>query len=430
MAWSSNSAEPLPLASGVAEGVVRPPGSKSATNRWINLAILSRVPFRLRGALLSDDTLLFLEASRRLGLSVSVTDAEVEMAPLEERIEGELFCGNGGTMTRFLAATASVTPGRWTLDGVERLRQRPIGALVDALSRLGASIRYLGRPGFVPIEVEGRRLEGGRTTLDAGVSSQFLSALLMAGQVARGPWEIELRSLTSAPYVELTRAALASQGGRCELTAEGYRTLPSTLRGGTIDVEVDLSSACYAAAAAALTGGRVEILGARRDSLQGDRRFFDLLEAMGCEVRTTVGGLAFVGGQLRGLEVDAADIPDQVPTLAAMGPFLRQGLVIRNASHLRIKESDRLAAMVAMLVAAGVEAVETEDGLRVPGIWHQQPAATQPALVDPMGDHRIAMSAALLGLRRPGLLLAQPEVVVKSYPAFWRDWSAIVQSSQ
>jgi 3-phosphoshikimate 1-carboxyvinyltransferase len=430
MGWSSSSAEPLALASGIARGVVRPPGSKSATNRWINLAILGRRPIQLRGALISEDTELFFEAARRMGIATSTEADGVALNPGPLPAAGDIHCGNGGTMTRFLTATTAVTPGRWTLDGVERLRERPIGELVEALRRLGAVVRYAGNAGFVPVEIEGRVLAGGRTYLEAGSSSQFLSALLMAGQVAQGPWEIEVRSLSSAPYVELTCAALASLGGQCERTSDGFRTAPSELRGGVVEVEADLSAACYPAAAAALTGGRVEVLGVRRDSLQGDRRFFDLLEAMGCEVRTTEHGLSFRGAGLEGLEVDASDVPDQVPTLAAMGPFLRHGLVIRNAAHLRIKESNRLSAMVRMLVAAGAPASETADGLRVPGVWAEGVPPSGAIRLDPVGDHRIAMSAALLALRRPGLLLDHPGVVVKSYPSFWRDWGAIVQPSQ
>jgi 3-phosphoshikimate 1-carboxyvinyltransferase len=454
MDWRSISAEAeagsLILPSGRISGEVRPPGSKSGTNRAINLAILrargagvvsegiqssepSGSGVTLRGALLSEDTELFLEVARGFGLHVEVEGTTVRLGAGRATTTGRFACGNGGTMTRFLVATASVIPGEWLIDGTPRLRERTVAPLVDALRGLGAQIDCLEREGFVPLRVRGG-LESGRgelaVALDAGVSSQFLSALLMAGQVAPSPWRIDLRALTSAPYVDLTLEALAAFGGSCRPTATGYAVEPSRLAAGEIAVEIDYSAACYAAAGAALTGGPVSLLGARERSQQGDRRFLDLLAEAGAEVSFGRGGepAARVSGLAsRGLVVDAGDIPDQVPTLAVLGPFLAGGLTVHNAAHLRIKESDRLAAMVEMLTRAGAVAHETADGLRVEGCWASQAPPDREVAIDPKGDHRIAMSAAVLALRRPGLRLEDPGAVVKSYPDFWRDWSVIVQ---
>jgi 3-phosphoshikimate 1-carboxyvinyltransferase len=448
MAWLSNSVDvgsegkaAMILPAGRVVGETHPPGSKSGTNRAINLAILSArgsahaAPsgVTLRGALISEDTELFLDVARGFGLEVEVQGTTVRIAPGRPSAAGRFFCGNGGTMTRFLIATASVIPGDWMIDGTPRLRERTVAPLVDALRRLGARIDYLERDGFVPLRVRGGfepRAGEGATTLDAGVSSQFLSALLMAGQVAPRPWRIELSALTSAPYVDLTVEALVHFGGRCRRTATGFDVEPSPLRGGDVDVEVDFSAACYAAAGAALTGGPVVVRGAREGSRQGDRRFFDLLREAGAEVAFRTGAepaVRVAGLATRGLVVDAGDIPDQVPTLAVLGPFLAGGLTVHNAAHLRIKESDRLAAMVEMLTRAGAVARETADGLRVEGSWAGGRPPEEEVTIDAKGDHRIAMSAAVLGLRRPGLRLDDPGVVVKSYPDFWRDWSAIVR---
>ena len=292
---------------------------------------------------------------------------------------------------------------------------------------MGASIRELGEPGFVPVEVTGGELGGGSTSLDAGASSQYLSALLMAGQRARGPWSIEVEALTSQPYVDLTFAAVRRLGGNVEATPGGYRTQPARLLGGVVDVAADVSAACYAAAGAAVSGGTVEIRGVAGDSLQGDWGFFELLSQAGAQVESIPGGTRVQGRAFRRLDVDAAAIPDQVPTLIALGPFLEGGLRVRGAAHLRIKESDRLSAMGAVLRAAGADSRETPDGIEVPGIWHTALPPALPARLDPQGDHRIAMSSAVLALRRPGLELTSPEVVVKSYPGFWQDWRGLVQ---
>jgi 3-phosphoshikimate 1-carboxyvinyltransferase len=440
-------------------GTLEPPPSKSLTHRAFALALLAREPLVVERPLDAEDTQLFRQALERLGWRLAEADqveavqpggggaagGEAEPEPASRRApsrlalapgplppRAEIDCGNAGTMFRFLVAVLAATPGEWRLDGVPRLRERTVAPLIDALRALGAEIGCEEREGFAPLAIRGRRLPAGRVTLDAGVSSQFLSALLMTALVADGPIEIAVPTLTSRPYVDLTLGAVARFGGRVEATAEGWRVHPGLASPGSFRVEGDFSAAAYPAAAAALTGGRVLLTGLPAGSRQGDRGFLELLAAMGAEVRwrPEEDAVEIAGsGLLAALDRDLSAMPDQVPTLAALAPFARGITTIRGVPHLRIKESDRLAAMVEGLRAIGAEAEETADGLVVPGVWAERRPEPPPAPlpVDPHGDHRIAMSLAVAGLARPGVLVTRPEVVEKSYPRFWKDLAALVR---
>jgi 3-phosphoshikimate 1-carboxyvinyltransferase len=438
----SRSPEERAIPSGLrARGRLRVPSSKSLTHRYFNLAVLARRPIVVESPLVAEDTRLFLEALARLGFRVTEEEDRVRLEPLEissggrqETQETEILCGNAGTMLRFLVATLTVIPGTWRLDGVARLRERPVRPLVDALRRLGARIEYLGAEGYVPLRLHGGTLGAGTTVLDAGESSQYLSALLMAALRAPGPVTVEVESLTSRPYVDVTLGVVAAFGGRIEEDGERtYRVWPSALdAGGTgrVVVEGDWSAAAYPAAAAALTGGTVVLDGLARDSRQGDHGFLALLEQMGADVSWQGNEVTIQGRSLTGIEADLSSMPDQVPTLAALAPFARGTTRIFNVAHLRIKESDRLEAMATELRKAGAVVEEGADWLRIPGIWAdaRSELPTEPVRIDPRGDHRIAMSLALVGLRRPGIVVTAPEVVGKSYPAFWRDLERLVGS--
>lgn len=444
-------------------GTLEPPPSKSLTHRAFALALLAREPLVVERPLDAEDTRLFRRALERLGWRLAEEGEEeagqaeavqprgggaargggepetasrrasrLALAPGPLPPRAEIDCGNAGTMFRFLVAVLAATPGDWRLDGVPRLRERTVGPLVDALRALGAEIACERSDGFAPLAIRGRRLAGGRVELDAGVSSQFLSALLMAALVAEGPVEIAVPALTSRPYVDLTLGAVERFGGRVEATAEGWRVRPGLAGPGTFRVEGDFSAAAYPAAAAALTGGRVLLTGLPAASRQGDRGFLELLAAMGAEVRwrPDEDAVEIAGtGRLAAVDRDLSAMPDQVPTLAALAPFARGITTIRGVPHLRIKESDRLAAMVEGLRAIGAEAEETADGLVVPGVWAERRPEPPPAPlpVDPHGDHRIAMSLAVAGLARPGVLVTRPRVVEKSYPRFWDDLAVLVR---
>jgi 3-phosphoshikimate 1-carboxyvinyltransferase len=453
-------------------GRVAVPASKSLTHRFLDLALLSRRPTTLLRPLLAEDTRLFLGALAACGWTVDEAPGEeVRLTPRAAQSEQqvEIFCGNCGTMLRLLTAALCVLPGRFRLDGVERLRERPVGPLVEALRRLGAEIEYASRPGFAPLRIGGARLRGGATVLDAGQSSQYLSGLLLAALAAPAPVEVEVEALSSAPYVDVTLQAAELFGGRIEdIGGQGagldrarpgplhlpgsadarhlepadrgaasahdgspgagrarrlYRVTPGPLGAPRVAVEGDASAACYAGAAAALCRGEVTLAGLPPDSRQGDLRFFALLRAMGAEVDWRGGELAVRGAAegLRAIDADLADLPDQVPTLAALAPFARGATRIRNVAHLRLKESDRLAAMAEELRRVGAVVEEGADSLIIPGIWAQAAPPGDPVVVDPHGDHRIAMSLALTALRRPGIAISSPGVVAKSYPEFWQD---------
>jgi 3-phosphoshikimate 1-carboxyvinyltransferase len=367
---------------------------------------------------------------RALGWQTFEEVDRVELTPGSLPPRAEIDCGHNGTMLRFLVAALATLPGEWQIDGSERLRQRPVGPLAAAMRQLGARVEWLGREGFAPLRVSGGSLEGGQTQLDAGLSSQFLSALLLAATRARKPVSIEVLAMTSTPYVELTLAAMEEVGIEVErLEDRGFRVTPTELRGGRWRVEGDYSAAAYPAAAALLTAGEVELRGLELGSRQGDRGFLEVLERMGAKIEWQAESVQVSAGpRLAAVDLDLSSMPDQVPTLAALAPFARGTTRISNVPHLRLKESDRLAAMASELRKLGVEVTETEDGLVIPGLWAETTPPDDEVIVDSHGDHRIAMSLVLTGLRRPGVSVANPEVVAKSYPSFWSDLEGLLGS--
>ncbi|HKI85806.1 MAG TPA: 3-phosphoshikimate 1-carboxyvinyltransferase [Thermoanaerobaculia bacterium] len=416
---------------GIVSGRLRVPPSKSYTLRYLNLALLAARPVEVRHPLAADDPERFLAALETLGWSVERGDEAVRLAPPVEPVdEAMIDCGDCGTMFRLLAASLTTLPGRFTLGGSSRLMERPIAPLVEALQRLGARVESGEDHGRGPLRIEGPSLGGGRTAIDAGESSQFLSAVLMAGSRATESVEIEVASLASAPYVDVTLDAIERFGGRVEVLGTGrYRVHPGLAGTDSIEVPGDDSAAAYPAAAAALTGGDVVLEGLDPDSAQGDRRFLDLLREMGANVERSGGGRHITvhgTGRLAAVDADLSEIPDQVPTLAALAPFARGTTRIRNVAHLRLKESDRLAAMAAELMRLGACVGQLDDGLEIEGTFASGEIPTDPVTVDPHGDHRIAMSLALVGLRRPGVTIMNPSVVSKSYPQFWSDLDRIL----
>ncbi len=407
-------------------GSIRPPASKSLTQRYFNLALLSGRRLRLERFLRAEDTERWLEALETLGWRVAVDGDSVDLEPGQGAAGGRIHCGAGGTMMRFLVASLNTIPGQWILDGIPRLRERTIAPLVDALLTHGARLTYEGEAGFLPLGVEGGTLEPGTFHLDAGLSSQFLSALLMLAANLQGESRLVVSRLTSAPYVELTLEALGAFGVTVIRRSDGFR-----LRGGMtpparLEVEGDWSAACYPATAAVITGGEVRIEGMNPRSAQGDRNFLSVLESMGADLRWDESSLV-VGRKapLRSVDVSLGAMPDQVPTLAAIAPFALGRTIIREVPHLRHKESDRLAAMSRELSALGVPIVERPDGLEIEGIWAREVPQTPEVEVSSWGDHRIAMALALTGLGRGGVRIQEPGVVAKSYPQFWTDLDSL-----
>ena len=317
---------------------------------------------------------------------------------------------------RFLTALAALGEGEYLLTGTERLCQRPLGELLEALGQAGVQAVSERGDGCPPVRVTGG-LTGGKAQLSGAISSQYLSALLFIGPLAPAGLKIDITGeLVSRPYVDLTLEVLGNFG--ISYYREGYRYFE--LPGGQsylprdYEIEADASSASYFWAAAAVTGGRVTITNLSLESSQGDAAFPEVLGRMGCAIESTPAGLTVQGGPLQGVTVDMATMPDLVPTLAVLAAFAAGDTVITGVAHLRHKESDRLHAVATELGKLGIEARESEDGLVIRG------GAPKGAVIHTYNDHRIAMSFAVAGLKIPGVAIEDPECVAKSFPDFWQ----------
>jgi 3-phosphoshikimate 1-carboxyvinyltransferase len=408
---------------------VRVPGSKSITNRALVLAALcgKGAPCTVKNCLRSEDTEVMLTALQALGFDVQVewegSQARVGSGLGQNRIPAtaaDLFVANSGTTMRFLTALVCLGHGRYRLDGVPRMRERPVGDLLAALRQLGARATGAGDSGCPPVCIESDGLAGGHVRIRGDVSSQFLSGLLMAAPFARADVDVEVEgALVSRPYVEMTLRMMDDWG----LTVlrkwpEPRFHVPGRQKpaGGVVyRVEPDASAASYFFAAAALTGGRVGVRGLPANSLQGDVRFVEVLEQMGCTAECAPGEWAVQGARLRGIDVDMNDISDTVMTLAAVACFADGPTTIRNVGHIRHKETDRLAALAAELRRLGAGVEEFADGLTI------TPRPLHGAAVETYNDHRMAMSMALIGLRVPGVVIKNPGCVAKTYPHFFTD---------
>lgn len=404
--------------------VVRLPGSKSLTNRHLACAALADGDTRLSEVALCDDTDRMLGGLQQLGIRAALDPDRRALRITGGRgffpeDEAALDAGHAGTAMRFLTALACVGHGRYRIDGSQRMRQRPIGPLVDALGELGAQIAYDDIPGYPPLTIEARGLSGGTATFARPPSSQFVSALLMVAPYAIRDVLIDVRGpLVSRPYVDMTLAVMRELGVEA-LAEESRFIVPSAqrYRGGEFSIAPDASAACYFWAAAAITGGRVGVRGLTRDAAQGDVGFVDVLAQMGCAIEHAADGIIVTGpprGCLRGVNVDLNTMPDTVQTLAVAALFADAPTTIRNVANLRIKETDRIAALAAELARVGAAVDVQLDGLTV-----FPPAELTPAEIHTYDDHRMAMSFALAGLLADGLVIRDAACVSKSFPEFF-----------
>jgi len=399
------------------DAALRPPGSKSITNRALICAALAPGRSTLTGVLFADDTHAMLDAVRALGATLMLDEpaSTVVVDGIDPRTaSGEVTVNarQSGTTSRFILPAAALRPARGIIDGTPQLRARPFGPLVDALRELGATVEDLGQPGFLPVAVTGP-VAGGKVPLPGHLSSQFLSGLLMAGPLMADGLSVELTSpLVSVPYVEATTAVMAAFG----VTVDGLHVRPGAYRATDFAVEPDASAASYLLAAAAIGAGRVTVEGLGTASLQGDVRFADLLERMGARVERTADRITVTGtGTLHGIDVDMADISDTAQTLAAVAVFADAPTRVRGIGFIRGKETDRIGAVVAELRRAGIDAVEDADGFTI------HPGTPAPTAFETYDDHRMAMSLALLGLRVPGIVIKDPKCVAKTYPTYFMD---------
>ncbi|MEO6197442.1 MAG: 3-phosphoshikimate 1-carboxyvinyltransferase [Dehalococcoidia bacterium] len=403
---------------------VTPPGSKSLTNRALILAALADGASHITNILVAEDTRVMLDGLQQLGFTIETDRASVTVHGLGGKIpasRADLSCGNSGTTIRFLTALCALGNGEFRLDGDARMRQRPIGPLVDLLTPLGAQITYEISPGRPPITVHASGLTGGEASFSSKQSSQFLSAALMAAPCARGPVTINLtEEPTSWPYVQMTIELMARFGIGIEPAAGALRTLrttPEPYHPADYTVGPDASAATYFLAAAAISpGARVTISGLGSGSLQGDAAFASVLARMGAIVDSSTGAITVTGDTLNGIDVDMADMPDAAMTLAAVSLFASGTTTIRGLHTLPLKETDRLAALQAELSKLGASVDATSDTLRI-----IPPDTIKPAEVETYGDHRMAMSFAVVGTRVAGITVRDPNCVAKTYPGFWQD---------
>ena len=406
-------------------GRVRPPGSKSITNRAVICAALARGTSRLTGVLDSDDTRVMVAGLMALGFTIEadwpnhcliVTGSGGQIPADTATID----CRASGTTMRFLAAVTSLGHGSYRLDGTPRMRQRPIGDLLVALRSLGIKAEAESPGECPPVTVTAAGVTTAAVTIAGNTSSQFASGLALAAPCMPQGLSLELAgTLVSTPYLTLTRRVMEAFGGHCDLLDERHWQIAATgYTASNYAIEPDASAASYFAAAAAITGGSVEISGLGRDSLQGDVAFCELLEQMGCRVRwpehgSTTPAIEVSGGPLRGIDVDMNAVSDTVMTLAAVALFADGPTTIRNVAHIRDKETDRIADLTCELRRLGATVEERSDGLTI------VPAPLRPAAIETYDDHRMAMSLALVGLRSPGVTILDPACVGKTFPDYW-----------
>ncbi len=421
--------------SGAVNGSIRPPGSKSITNRALICAALAEGTSTLSGVLDSDDTQVMLESLSRLGFSLS-HDREQCVVKIEGQggsipnAKADLEIGNSGTSIRFLTAMLGLAGGNFRIDGVERMRQRPIGPLVEALQQFGADVEAISPGGCPPVNIKPGGTPAKAISVAGSLSSQYLSGLLMAAPQLEGDLEIAIDGkLVSLPYVSMTIEVMRSFGVSVEVketnsvpvsflirSAEQYR-------GCDYSIEPDASAASYFFAIPAIVGGTATVVGLGKNSLQGDVDFVRCLEKMGCEVTVDTNSITVSGRAKRGIDVDMANISDTVQTLASVALFVDGPTNIRNVAHNRVKETDRIGNLVIELRKLGVTVDEREDGLTI------HPGPMEPTTFATYDDHRMAMSFSLIGLKQPGIKIEDPGCVSKTYPKFFEDLEAFVDAS-
>lgn len=412
---------------GTIDAIVKVPGSKSYTNRALIMAALADGRSTIANALFSDDTKYMASSLNVLGIPVEeqqdvnkfIVHGKGGAIPARQ---ANLFVGNAGTAMRFLTAMLTLGNGVYEIDGVMRMRQRPIQDLLDGLRQLGADVISKHNDGCPPVIIRGKGLNGGVAVVKGDLSSQYFSALLMTAPYAKRDTVIEVKgSLVSKRYVDMTIALMSQFGVNVEnkdykmfLAKSGQR-----YKAANYVVEGDASAASYFFAAAAITGGKVRVVGIGNDSLQGDIHFVNVLKSMGCKITMGSNWIEVQGDTLHGVDVDMGDMPDVVQTLAAVSVFARGKTRVRNVKNMRIKETDRIAAVVNELRKMGISAVEYEDGFEI------EPSPPRPAEIETYDDHRMAMSFALIGLRSKGISIKNPECVSKTFPDYFQRLEAL-----
>ncbi|MBA4311249.1 MAG: 3-phosphoshikimate 1-carboxyvinyltransferase [Chlorobiaceae bacterium] len=399
------------------------PPSKSYTNRALIAAALAEGTSNIHHPSRSDDSFYLVEALRKFGINLTDHGDKLEIhgsngifkAPTQE-----IFVGNAGTAMRFLASFACLADGETILTGDEQMNKRPINDLVDALKSNG--IKCSCQNGFPPVKIQGGNFSGGRINVDASISSQFVSSILLASPYTKRPITIHVNGkLSSMPYVDMTLHVMRSYGAIIDTIEMKTFNVGNRQRyiGHDFTIEPDASSATYFLGAAAITKGRVVITNLTSESLQGDIHFLSILSDIGCTVIKHPESIEIHGGKLHGIEVDMNEMPDCVPTLAVVAAFAKGATTIKNIAHVRHKETDRLDALSKELTKIGARVELSEDEL----VIHPQPL--HGAVIETYNDHRIAMSFAVAGLQVEGIQIKNPMCVSKSFPNFWEEFQKL-----
>ena len=415
---------PAPLPGEPVSAVVRLPGSKSVTNRALVLAALSDGPSVIRRALGSRDTRLMADALTRLGAEVDVTGEDWKVTPGPLRGGGAVDCGLAGTVMRFVPPVAALAKGPVQFDGDEHARLRPMQQVLRALRGLGVDVEDGGR-GALPFTVHGAgRVRGGRVTIDASASSQFVSALLLAAP--RYDEGVDVRHdgppVPSLPHVAMTVEQLRLHGVEVDDSeADRWRVLPGDIRAVDVPVEPDLSNAAPFVAAALVTGGRVTVADWPTSTTQPGDVLREVVALMGGTAELTDDGLVVTGtGSLSGIDYDLHDIGELTPAVAALCLLADTPSQLRGVAHIRGHETDRIAALGAEFRSLGGDVTETEDGLRI------RPVPLTGGRFHTYADHRMAHAAVIIGLAVPGVTVQDIATTAKTFPGFAHAWSAFV----
>ena len=400
------------------------PGSKSITNRALLIAALATGETHLTHALFSDDTHFMAQSLRDLGIAV-VEDEKAKTFTIQgaggqiPNTEAKLHIGNSGTAARFLTAFLGLGNGTYVVDGIDRMRERPIKDLLDGLRPLGVTTQCEGKDAECPpVMVIGSGIAGGHTTMAGENSSQYFTAIMQVAAYAQQDVTIQVQGdLVSKPYIDLTVAVMRDFG--IEVINHDYQSFSiqagQRYQSRTYEIEPDASNASYFFAAAALTGGRVKVDRLTAHLAQGDIGFVDILAKMGCQVRKDATGIEIYGPEkLSGVDIDMNGMSDVAQTLCAIAPFATEPVTVRNVANMRIKETDRIAALETEIKKLGIDIKTWNDGFTV-----YPTDDIQPATLDTYDDHRMAMSLSLIGLRKPGVVINDPGCVNKTFPTYF-----------
>nr|WP_236690289.1 3-phosphoshikimate 1-carboxyvinyltransferase [Alkalihalobacillus macyae] len=417
-----SSVEISPIEKQEVNGEIRIPGSKSFTNRALIIAALAKGPSTLTGILKSDDSYWCIDALNKLGVKTEVTDDVVTVQGCHSKWPNEqanLYIGAAGTIARFLpGALAIAKNGNWILEASNRMSERPVEPLVNAINDLGGSIEYLNTEGFFPLQVKGGGLKGGPVSISGKVSSQFLSGLLLASPYSKTDVTVTTPDyIVQHAYVKITLDLMEKFGVKASYSDDLTKIIiPSTeYLGRNLQLEADASTASYFLALAAITNGRIKITNLNVKTNQPDIKMIDVFENMGCKVTRGEKYIELIGtpNLKGGFEISMKEMSDQTLTLASLAVFASGPITMRGVEHIRHHESDRISAICTELTKLGIKVEEYEDGLTV------YPGTPHPATLESYDDHRVAMSLALIGTKVPGIVIKDPGCVSKTCPSYF-----------